>query len=112
MKKPDFGPMFIESPNGCLIENPQRERNAISYLLDILEVKKRGEYITGIDGGPGMDSDAMIAKIKNLTDEDLVKMALSHFINGGTSKLADYLIIHFPRRVDEAMCYIGNYVGS
>lgn len=66
-------------------------------------------------------SDAMIAKIKNLTDEDLVKMALSHFINGGTklgfpygssSKLADYLIIHFPRRVDELKCFIGNYVGS
>jgi DNA primase catalytic subunit len=51
-------------------------------------------------------SDAMIAKIKNVTDEDLVKMALSHFINGRTglaygSKMADNLIVHFPRRIDE-----------
>ena len=56
-------------------------------------------------------SDAMIAKIKNVTDEDLVKMALSHFMgrNPSTnlsalrfhSKMADNLIIHFPRRVDE-----------
>jgi hypothetical protein len=54
-------------------------------------------------------SDAMIAKIKNLTDEDLVKLALSHFIGGRSgfsgiaygSTMAYNLIIHFPRRVDE-----------
>jgi len=54
-EKPNFGPLFIETRMGP-IENADRERKAISYLLQILEVKQRGNFITGIDGGPGMDS--------------------------------------------------------
>jgi len=54
-EKPNFGPLSIETRMGP-IENPDRERNAISYLLQILEVKRRGDFIVGIDGGPGMDT--------------------------------------------------------
>ena len=46
-KKPNFGSIYNFG---------ERERNCISYLLQILEVKQRGEFITGVDGGPGMDT--------------------------------------------------------
>jgi hypothetical protein len=70
LERPNFGPMFIDVPNGFPIENPQRERNAISYLLRILEVKKRGEYIIGRDGGPGMDTlEGAAFRVAKLVDK-------------------------------------------
>ena len=54
---PDFGPTLIRvESTGVVMENSQRERNAIRYLLQILDVKQRGEFICGEDNGPGMDT--------------------------------------------------------
>ena len=47
--KPDFGPMMIETPIG-MIENADRERNTIKYLLEIIGPTCRE------DGGPSMDT--------------------------------------------------------
>jgi hypothetical protein len=69
-KKPNFGPLLITTTSGEVIENPQRERNAIGYLLQILDVRQRGEFIIGCDGGSGMDSlEGSAYRVAKLVEE-------------------------------------------
>ena len=62
-ERPDFGQYTL--PDGTL--NHQRERNAIRYLLQILDVRERGEFILG---GPGMDTlEGSAYRVAQLVDQ-------------------------------------------
>lgn len=58
--KPDFGNLMIkDSYTGIFHHNPQRERNAIAYLMAMVEN----------DGGPGMDTlEGVAYRVKLLLD--------------------------------------------